>query len=230
MWPPRARTTWVTATITTLTRTSRRCSCPAQYSVTGQTLNWDPSGPSGPLPAGYTGGVSNSKYLQRYYGGSLAACKDPNYISLSNCKRRMAAIPAFRPGCAAGRNGIANYSDDLNTEYDALQITLAQSMWKGLAFNVNYQWASAFDEQRRLLHLEQGHGARARQQRARPATCDCTAAMICRLERASSSSPAPIMRRPVDRRLSVQHGAELGRRTAVHAGLQQLRWEPGLQP
>jgi len=44
-------------------------------------------------------------------------------------------------------NGITYYSDDLNSEFDALQITLAQSMWKGIAANINYQWASAFDEQ-----------------------------------------------------------------------------------
>ena len=54
---------------------------------------------------------------------------------------------SLKAGMCGWTNGITNYSDDLNTEYDALQITLAQSMWKGLAFNMNYQWASAFDEQ-----------------------------------------------------------------------------------
>ena len=119
---------------------------PGSYSVTGQALNWDPAGPGGPLPAGYSGGVSNSKYLNRYYGGSLPACKDSNYISLSNLQAVDGGDTSLMAGMCGWTNGISYYSDDLNTEYDALQVTLAQSMWKGLAFNVNYQWASAFDE------------------------------------------------------------------------------------
>jgi hypothetical protein len=120
---------------------------PGADSVTGQTLNWDPSGPGGPLPAGYTGGVSNAKYLQRYYGGSLAACKDPNYISLSNLQAIDGGDTSLQAGMCGWTNGISDYSDSLNTEFDALQITLAQSMWKGVSFNMNYEWASSFDDQ-----------------------------------------------------------------------------------
>src|SRR3954464_8328385 len=36
---------------------------PAQYSVTGQALNWDPAGADGTLTPGYSGGVKNSDYL-----------------------------------------------------------------------------------------------------------------------------------------------------------------------
>ena len=44
-------------------------------------------------------------------------------------------------------NSIAYRGDDQNTEFDALQVTLAQAMKKGLSLNANYEWASAFDEQ-----------------------------------------------------------------------------------
>ncbi len=123
---------------------------PGQYSETGQTLNWAPSDEGGlgkPLPAGYSGPVSNGQLLSRYYGGSLPACKDANYISLSGLQAADGGDTSLKAGMCGWTNGITNYSEDLNTEYDALQITLAQSMWKGLAFNMNYQWASAFDEQ-----------------------------------------------------------------------------------
>jgi len=44
-------------------------------------------------------------------------------------------------------NGIAYRGDDQNTEFDALQVTLAQAMKNGLSMNANYEWASAFDEE-----------------------------------------------------------------------------------
>ena len=44
-------------------------------------------------------------------------------------------------------SSIAYRGDDQNTEFDALQVTLAQQMHQGLAVTANYQWASAFDEQ-----------------------------------------------------------------------------------
>jgi len=112
---------------------------PAQYSVTGQALNWDPAGLDGILPAGYSGGVKNSDYLKRYYGGSLAACRDTAYATPTS--------PNIKPGMCGWNQGISYYGDDQNTEFDALQITLAQQMSKGLAFTSNYQWASAYGDQ-----------------------------------------------------------------------------------
>jgi hypothetical protein len=112
---------------------------PAQYSVTGQTLHYDPNGLSGILPPGYSGGVSNVLFLQRYYGGSLPACKDPTYSTPTS-------NPNVVPGMCGWTNGIGYYSDDLNTEFDALQLTLTQQMRRGLAYTANYQWASAFDD------------------------------------------------------------------------------------
>ncbi|MGB6689469.1 MAG: TonB-dependent receptor [Terracidiphilus sp.] len=125
---------------------------PGQYSVTGQTLTYDPAhgqaGGSTPLPSGYSGGVSNAKYLQRYYGGSLAGCKDPNYISIAGLRSVNGGDVNLQPGmCGWNANGgIAYYGDDENTEFDAMQITLAQTFQKGLAVTGNYQWASAFDD------------------------------------------------------------------------------------
>ncbi len=122
---------------------------PAAYSVTGQTLHYDPSGPSGPgavLKPGYSGGVNNSNYLSRYYGGSLAACKDANYIS-NTALQAVDGDPNLAPGMCGWTNSITYQGNNQNTEFDALQITLAQQIAKGLAYTANYQWDAAFDEQ-----------------------------------------------------------------------------------
>ncbi len=125
---------------------------PGQYSVTGQTLNWqtaDQGAPGGALTAGYTGGVSNGNFLQRYYGGTLAACRDSNYIGVGSTG--LAGPPYneqnLQPGMCGWTQGISYYGDDQNTEFDALQVTLAQSYYKGLAVTGNYQWAGAWDDQ-----------------------------------------------------------------------------------
>ncbi len=130
---------------------------PGQYSVTGQTLSWDPAGPSGydsngnpiPLPAN-TSGVSSGTLLQRYYGGSLAACRDPNYISVTQLMAPKLAggygLTNLQPGMCGWSNSISNYGDNQNTEFNALQVTLSQASYKGLAGSINYQWASAWDD------------------------------------------------------------------------------------
>ena len=118
---------------------------PGQYSVTGQTLNWDPAGPSGVLASGYAGGVSNGNYLSRYYGGSLPACKDAAYIGTAALATQYGE-KNLQPGMCGWTQGISSYSDDLNTEFDALQVTLAKQFSKGLAVTGNYEWASAFSE------------------------------------------------------------------------------------
>jgi len=117
---------------------------PGQYSVTGQTLHWDPAGldNSKPLPVGYSGGVSNGALLQRYYGGKLAACSDPNYAQQTGPSN-----PSLTTGMCGWTQSISYYGDDQNTEFDALQVTLAKQMSKGLAVTANYEWASAFGEQ-----------------------------------------------------------------------------------
>jgi len=121
---------------------------PGQYSVTGQSLHFDPKGPNGtnpttgaaqPLPAGYSGGVSNQLMLQRYYGGSLPACKDSNYHTPTNEVNVVA-------GMCGWTSAIQFNGDNQNTHFNAMQVTLAQTFSKGLAITGNYQWASAFDE------------------------------------------------------------------------------------
>jgi hypothetical protein len=118
---------------------------PGQFSVTGQTLNADPNGPSGVLPAGYSGGVNNGNYLRRYYGGALPACSDPNYIGAAAL-----ALPPYneqnlQPGMCGWTQSIAAYSNSLDTTFEALQVTLAQQIYRGAQITANYQWASAYD-------------------------------------------------------------------------------------
>jgi hypothetical protein len=105
---------------------------PAQYTTGGQALHWDPSVASGTIAS--NGGTSTYNFLRKYYGTSLAACKDANYTSVSG----------LAPGACGWTNDITYYSDNLNTEFNALQLTLAQQAWKGLAYTANFQWASAF--------------------------------------------------------------------------------------
>jgi hypothetical protein len=119
---------------------------PGEFSRNGQTLHWDPNAPkisatSDGIAA--DGGVSNARLLKRYYAHGLPACSDPNYIALADLQ-----ATDGDPNLAAGQCGwtsnIAYYGDDQNTEFDALQVTLAKTMSKGLAITTNYQWASAF--------------------------------------------------------------------------------------
>jgi outer membrane receptor protein involved in Fe transport len=117
---------------------------PAQYSVTGQPLHYDPAGgtcyPVGPgcTPAqaiNSSGAVSTAQFLQRYYGGSLPACKDPAY-----------ATPAGLPAGACGwTQGISYYGDDQNTHFNALQVTVAKQMSHGLSFTSNYAWQRGYN-------------------------------------------------------------------------------------
>ncbi len=110
---------------------------PGSYSVNGQTLHYDPSVAANTIAA--DGGVSTGNLLQRYYGGSLAACRDGNYTTPAN--------PLITSGMCGWTNSVTYYGSNMNTEFDALQVTLAQQFNKGYAYTINYQWASAFDEQ-----------------------------------------------------------------------------------
>lgn len=108
---------------------------PAQFSVTGQSIHWDPNAPSTGGLAAYpditsTGATKNVTYLTRYYGGSLPACADPNYG---------AANRAANGGCG-WTNGIAYYGDDQDAHFNALQLTATKQITHGLSFNANYSW------------------------------------------------------------------------------------------
>ncbi len=117
---------------------------PGQYSVNGQTLHADGNVKSG---IAADGGTNNGNLLKRYYGGKLPSCSDPNYISLSGLQAANGGDTSLQSGMCGWGSNISYYGDDQNTEFDALQVTLAKQFSKGLAVTGNYQWASAFDEQ-----------------------------------------------------------------------------------
>jgi hypothetical protein len=124
---------------------------PGQFSVNGQALHFDPSVPANTIAA--NGGTQTTNFLQRYYGMSLPACKDANYTQLTS-------EPFVKTGMCGWQDSIAYRGSTQNTEFDALQITLAQQFSKGLAITGNYEWASAFDEQsnystwdRKITHM-----------------------------------------------------------------------------
>lgn len=105
---------------------------PGSLSTTGQTLHYDPSVAQGTIAA--NGATATNNYLRRYYGASLPACRDSNYTTPSG-------VPAGQCGWT---NDITYYGDNLNTEFNAMQVTLAQQVTRGLEYTANYQWASAF--------------------------------------------------------------------------------------
>ena len=102
---------------------------PAQFSVNGQTLHYDPAGPKVPGPNDTS--TSNSSYLQRYYAGSLPACRDATYVN------QVAGLPA---GACGWNTNIAYYGDDQDTHFNALQLSIAKQLTRGLTFNANYAW------------------------------------------------------------------------------------------
>lgn len=129
---------------------------PASLSVTGQTLHYDPTVPSGTIAA--DGGTQTYNFLRRYYGASLPACRDANYVTPSG----------VAPGQCGWTNDITYYSDNLNTNFNALQVTVQQNAWKGLDYTLNYQWASAFADSTGYAswdrHVEHGRDSNVRLQ------------------------------------------------------------------
>jgi outer membrane receptor protein involved in Fe transport len=125
---------------------------PAQFSVTGQQLHYDPNGgtcyPAGPTctPLGIGPGVSklvqngatsNQTLLQQYYGGKLPACADPAYISAAAPSNALAGLPT---GACGWTNGLTYYADNADSHFNALQVTLAKQFTRGLSFTANYAW------------------------------------------------------------------------------------------
>jgi outer membrane receptor protein involved in Fe transport len=121
---------------------------PASLSVTGQALHYDSTVPGGTISA--TGGTQTNNFLRRYYGSSLPACRDAVYKTPSG----------VGPGQCGWTNDITYYSDNLNTNFNALQVTLQQNAWKGLDYTLNYQWASAFADSTGFASWDRraGHG------------------------------------------------------------------------
>jgi hypothetical protein len=118
---------------------------PSQYSIEGRTLHYVPSvlqvnpDANGIDP---DGGVSNTILLQRFYGGSLPACTDPNYAYNNGTLPRPAGLPA---GACGWVPGISYYGDDQDTHFNALQATLTKQFTKGLSFTTNFAWQQGID-------------------------------------------------------------------------------------
>jgi hypothetical protein len=124
-------------------------SLPANFSIIpGLGLHYDPTVGGGVAPINNgslnpitgvspNGGTTNSTLLQRYYGGTLAACQDPNYAQPTG--------EGLLPGMCGWNNGIAYYHDALDTHFNALQVTMTKQLTHGMSLTANYQWARAFD-------------------------------------------------------------------------------------
>ncbi len=105
---------------------------PAQYSITGQPLHWDPTAGN---TINATGGTANQDYLRRYYGIKLPACSDTLYTGTR----------ASNGGCG-WNSDIQYYGDDMDTHYNSMQVTLNKQMTHGYSFNASYAWQQAISE------------------------------------------------------------------------------------
>jgi TonB dependent receptor len=121
---------------------------PASLSVNGQALHYDHDVPAGTISS--DGGTQTYNFLRRYYGAALKACSDASYTTPSGVS----------PGQCGWTNDVTYYSDNLNTNFNALQATLQQGAWKGLDYTLNYQWASAFADSTGYASWDRhiGHG------------------------------------------------------------------------
>jgi outer membrane receptor protein involved in Fe transport len=118
---------------------------PSQYSIEGRQLHYVPTQLlTNPDSNGIDpdGGVNNNTLLQRYYGGSLTACRDGNYGYINGSVAPPAGLPV---GSCGWTNGIGYYGDDQDSHYNALQVTLAKQFSKGLSFTGAYAWQQGID-------------------------------------------------------------------------------------
>lgn len=119
---------------------------PAALSVTGQPLHYDPSVSATTTAGGVAGvaangGTNNTTLLRRYYGGKLTACADPLYISAAGT-----VLKGLPTGACGWNNDVQYYSDNLDTHFNALQVTLAKTLSHGVSMTANYAWQKSFSE------------------------------------------------------------------------------------
>jgi hypothetical protein len=111
---------------------------PAQYSINGQTLTYDPNGPKTLTPTSTATTTSTENYLKRYYGGKLAACSDPAYATVGG-------INAANGGCG-WTSSVTSHTTNLDSHFNALQITLTKQFSHGVSWNANYAYQHAITE------------------------------------------------------------------------------------
>jgi hypothetical protein len=129
---------------------------PQQYSVNGAPLHYDPSVAGttvvngGPAGIAADGGTANGSYLQRFYAGGLTACTDAGYEAAlfgTPGNPGPAAGTALTPGMCGWTASIQYNGDDQNTNFNALDVTLAKQYTHGMSFNVQYAWQRSFNYQ-----------------------------------------------------------------------------------
>ncbi len=91
---------------------------PAQYTLNGQALHYDPAFPNAPSN---TGGTGNTTLLRRYNNGTLPAC----------------------PGACGWTQDISYYGDNQDSHYNSIQISVAKEYTHGNSVNVNYAYQRA---------------------------------------------------------------------------------------
>lgn len=106
---------------------------PANYSINGQTLHYDPAYPNS---IGPDNGTGNSIFLQRYYAGTLPACASAGYTQPAS------GLPA---GACGWNNGINYYGNDQDTHYNALQLSMTKQFAHGTSLNANYAWQKSYN-------------------------------------------------------------------------------------
>jgi outer membrane receptor protein involved in Fe transport len=110
---------------------------PSQFSINGQTLHYTTQAAEGSATPNSLGiypdnGTNKGSLLQRYYAGALPACSDPSYAQ--------PAIAGLAPGACGWNSAIQFNGDDQDTHFNALQISVAKTLTRGLTFNLNYAW------------------------------------------------------------------------------------------
>jgi hypothetical protein len=136
---------------------------PAQYSITGTPLHYDPSvtgtyagvvdRDKNPISGvSQNGGTANQTLLERYYAGNLPACSDPLYAQQAMAYNVAIGLPAgstplfgLPSGSCGWSNSIGDYGDNQDTHYNALQVTVAKTFTHGYSINGNYAWQRAYD-------------------------------------------------------------------------------------
>ena len=189
---------------------------PAQFSVTGQALHYDPSGPSSPsaIPSGYSGGVNNSNYLSRYYGGSLRGlhgCELSVDLSTSGSGRR--SEPSTRNVRMDERHHLPGQQSEHRIRCPANHP--CADLHKRACLHRKLPVGQRLRRTDRILHMGSQHHPWSRQQRAQSATHRIRQLRLALRQGKTVRPECQPRYGPADRRLPVEHRLELVRRFAL---------------